>query len=125
MSQRPAPPFPILYRRRRPVLLLACLLGLAVLALAPLATSARAAEEFVVDDADASVQVGGGWTSTSMTAGFHGSGYRFRVAGTGSATVRWPAPTLAAGRYEVFARWTAGANRATDVAYTIAHAGGL
>ena len=38
-----------------------------------------------------------------------------RVAGDGSSSLSWPFPSnTPAGSYEVFARWTSGANRASN-----------
>ncbi|MGI9146320.1 MAG: L,D-transpeptidase family protein [Chloroflexota bacterium] len=85
---------------------------------------ARAAAEdsagVVVDNTSPSVQVTGPWVSTALTAGFVGSDYVFRPGSQGDATVFWPLPaTTAAGRYEVFARWTSGENRATNALYFV------
>jgi N-acetylmuramoyl-L-alanine amidase len=97
-------------------------LGSALLLLGLFTAAAPAwADELIVDNADSSVQVKGKWTATSTTQGFYGSDYLFRTAGDGSATVVWPFPAnAAAGRYEVFARWSSGPNRATDATYQVA-----
>jgi len=88
----------------------------------PLATPAAAAE-LIVDNPDGAVQVKGKWSTTNTTGGFQGNDYLFRVAGDGSSSVFWPFPGTA-GRYEVFARWSAGPNRATNVPYQVVHNGG-
>ena len=76
--------------------------------------------ELVVDNSDADVQVKGKWTASSTTGGFVGSDYLFRTAGDGSASVSWTLPASApGGRYEIFARWSAGPNRATNATYRI------
>jgi hypothetical protein len=78
------------------------------------------AEELVVDNTAPFVQVTGPWVATALTAGFNGSDYLFRPASAGDATVFWPFPSASTpGRYEVFARWTSGPNRATDALYWI------
>ena len=85
----------------------------------PLATPTLAAE-VVVDNSDASVQVKGNWTRTQTTSGFYGADYLFRTAGDGSATVSYPFPsTSPAGKYTLFAQWSAGPNRATNATYQI------
>jgi N-acetylmuramoyl-L-alanine amidase len=89
----------------------------------PLAHSVSAAE-LVVDNPDGPVQVKGKWSATNTTAGFQGSDYLFRVAGDGASTVFWPFPGGSAGRYEVFARWSGGENRATNAPYEVVHQGG-
>jgi lipoprotein-anchoring transpeptidase ErfK/SrfK len=74
----------------------------------------------VVDNTGPFVQVTGPWVSTTLTDGFIGSDYLFRPASQGDATVFWPFPsTTTAGRYEVFARWTSGPNRATNALYFV------
>src|SRR5439155_19498369 len=83
------------------------------------------ADEIVVDDASVGVVIKGEWAQSASTAGFFGSGYRYRSAGDGSGTVTWPLPTSAvAGRYEVSARWTSGPNRASNATYVVTHAAG-
>jgi N-acetylmuramoyl-L-alanine amidase len=77
------------------------------------------AAELVVDNSDGTVQVKGKWATTDTTGGFHGPDYLFRVAGDGSSSVTWPFPGTAAGKFEVFARWSGGPNRATDATYQI------
>jgi N-acetylmuramoyl-L-alanine amidase len=83
--------------------------------------SPAAAAELIVDNSDTAVQAQGGrWNPTSTASGFHGPDYLFHTAGDGSATVFWPFPAMGtAGRYEVFARWSGGPNRATDATYQI------
>jgi N-acetylmuramoyl-L-alanine amidase len=78
-----------------------------------------AAAELIVDNSDAVVQVKGKWSATSTTGGFLGADYLFRVPGDGSSSVFWPFPGKDAGKYEVFARWSSGPNRATNATYDI------
>ena len=52
----------------------------------------RFADELVVDDDAAGVQLKGTWAASTNGSGFVGNGYRFRVAGDGSSSVRWPFP---------------------------------
>jgi N-acetylmuramoyl-L-alanine amidase len=90
----------------------------------PLATPSLAAE-LIVDNSDGPVIVKGKWTTSNTTPGFFGADYLFRTPGDGSASVTWPFPAGPAGRYEVFARWSAGPNRATNATYQInSNAGG-
>jgi hypothetical protein len=79
--------------------------------------------DVVVDDDASNVQTHGEWATAAATSGFFGSGYHYRVAGDGSSTFTWPFPGPA-GRFEVFARWTSGANRASNATYTIISASG-
>src|SRR5437870_5557678 len=89
-----------------------------VLASLPLAGTASAAE-LIVDNADGAVGVKGKWTTSTTTGGLYGPDYLFRTAGDGSSSVTWPFPNGAAGRYEVFARWSAGPNRASNATYQV------
>jgi N-acetylmuramoyl-L-alanine amidase len=85
----------------------------------PLAAPTEAAE-VVVDNSDATVQVKGNWTRTQTTSGFYGADYLFRTPGDGNSTVTWPFPSGSpAGKYTVYAQWSAGPNRATNATYQI------
>jgi N-acetylmuramoyl-L-alanine amidase len=95
-----------------------------LLAVLPAATPSFAAE-LIVDNSDGSVQVKGAWTSTATTAGFYGANYLFRTPGDGSSSVTWPFPSgAAAGRYAVYAQWSAGPNRASNATYQVSSAAG-
>src|SRR5258708_3314266 len=92
----------------------------ALVALALGFATPAAAAELIVANSDSAVQVKGKWATTNTTPGFFGNDYMFRVAGDGKASVTWPFPaSTAAGRYEVFAQWSAGPNRATNATYQI------
>ncbi len=100
---------------RRAVLALAAPLLLALAQALP-----AWADELIVDNVPSAVQVKGAWSASSTTPGFYGGDYLFRTAGNGAATVTWPFPSgSAAGRYEVFARWSSGPNRASNAAYLV------
>ena len=91
---------------RAPLALVLALMGL------HLSVGAAWADELIVDDADAAVQLTGTWEASATTPGFYGGGYLFHAPGHGSASVRWPFPADGApGRYQVFVRWTSGPNR--------------
>ena len=79
--------------------------------------------EVIVDNVSATFS--GTWTASSATAGYYGTNYH-HDANTGLTTLKTATftPTLSAGTYEVFARWPAFTNRATNVRYDIVHAGG-
>ncbi|HEY0583940.1 MAG TPA: N-acetylmuramoyl-L-alanine amidase [Chloroflexota bacterium] len=94
-------------------------LGLALLVAALPVASPTLAAELVIDNSDGAVQIKGKWTATNTTGGFLGSDYLFRTPGDGLSTVTWPFPSAAAGRYQVFARWSAGPNRATNANYQV------
>src|SRR6266567_9082527 len=99
-------------------------LSLALTILLAAATPGFAAE-LIVDNSDGVVQLKGKWTTTKETQGFYGPDYLFRTPGDGGSSVTWPFPNDAgAGRYEVFGRWSAGPNRATNATYQVASNGG-
>ena len=85
-----------------------------------------ASGEVIVDNADATgVTFTGAWTASSATAGYYGTNYHhdgFALPGTKS--VRFTPTLPQAGTYEVFARWTAHANRASNARYDVVHATG-
>jgi lipoprotein-anchoring transpeptidase ErfK/SrfK len=100
---------------------LVVLLGLSLAA----TSRAHAAEEIVLDNGAPSVQVSGAWSSTALTPGYAGADYLFRPPSNGDATVFWPFPSnMTRGRYQVFARWTSDANRATNASYWVSFEGG-
>lgn len=102
----------------RRLLLVGLLLGLC---LAPPASAAEAG--IVVDNSSPSATARGDWARASATAGFYGSDYQYRSAGQGANSFFWPFGG-AEGEYQVFVRWTAGPNRATDATYVVKHQGG-
>lgn len=84
------------------------------------AAPAAAADELIVSESDASVQVAGPWQAATPPSGDAASGYLYRSGG-GGATVFWPFPaTLPSGHYQVFARWTSADDRTTSAIYWVA-----
>jgi hypothetical protein len=65
-----------------------------------------------------------GWTASSATPGYYGTGYRYAASGDGSAVSSWSFTGVDPGSYEVFAWWSAEPNRATNAPYTVVHADG-
>jgi hypothetical protein len=85
------------------------------------------ASGIIVDNADATgVSLTGVWTAASATAGFQGADY-LHDGGVkdGSCSARFTPNLPAAGSYEVFLRWTAHANRASNVPVEIRLPGGV
>ena len=82
--------------------------------------------EIIVDNSDAAgVTFTGAWIASSATTGYYGTNYHhdnFTLPGTKS--VRFTPTLPQAGTYEVFTRWTAHTNRASNVRYDIVHATG-
>ncbi|MFH1146589.1 MAG: right-handed parallel beta-helix repeat-containing protein [Pseudomonadota bacterium] len=78
-------------------------------------------DTFVVDNDAASFA--GTWTAGTSTLGYYASNYRSCPAGTGAATATWTPEITTPGDYDVYARWTAYTNRATNAPYTINYDG--
>ena len=81
----------------------------------------------IVDNADSTgVSLAGVWTASSATPGFHGGDY-LHDGGVknGSCSARFTPDLPGAGTYEVFLRWTAHANRASNVPVEIRLPGGV
>ncbi|MBN1378392.1 MAG: RHS domain-containing protein, partial [Gammaproteobacteria bacterium] len=64
----------------------------------------------------------GAWPSSSAVIGYTGSNYQFHAAGSGDNSFSWT-PNLS-GEYQIYARWTSHANRASNATYTITHSAG-
>ena len=76
----------------------------------------------IKDNTDAGVTFTGAWTTSTTPAGYDGTNYRSdgNPAVKGTHSVTYSAGNLgSAGVYEVFAWWTAGANRASNARYDI------
>lgn len=77
-----------------------------------------------LDNASSSgVTITGTWTLATTTPGYYGANYLHDGNTGGGKSVRFT-PNLVAGNYEVYLRWTANVNRATNVPVDINHAGG-
>jgi len=66
----------------------------------------------------------GTWPTSTSVGGYYGTNYQTHAAGTGANTFTWTLNVATAGTYEVYARWTAYPNRASNAKYTINHSGG-
>jgi hypothetical protein len=81
------------------------------------------ADGFIVDNGTAGYSEVGTWSS-SANAGFYGSNSRWISGGNGSSTATWTPNLPVSGRYDVYAWWVAGSNRATNSPYRIDHVNG-
>jgi len=77
----------------------------------------------VVDTADSDgVNITGVWTSSDYSGGFYGTNYLHDSnADKGQKAVEFTAQLPESGDYVVYLRWTAGANRASNVPVELAH----
>ncbi len=63
--------------------------------------------------------VGGNWSPSTSVAGYHGLDYQVHAASTTTAWARWTPRLPATSYYNVYLRWTAWPNRATNAKVTI------
>jgi hypothetical protein len=71
------------------------------------------------------VSITGAWTSSTYSPGYYGSNYIHDAnTGKGAKSVRFTPVIPAAGRYDVYLRWTSGPTRASNVPVDVAFAGG-
>ncbi|MEQ8820458.1 MAG: alpha/beta fold hydrolase [Sumerlaeia bacterium] len=81
----------------------------------------------VTNDATTNFVAEDGWQFRTCTCDDVLEGDYFFGFDAPTATLKavWPFPNVEDGRYAVMTRWLAGANRATDAEYQVAHNGGL
>jgi hypothetical protein len=73
----------------------------------------------VVDNTDNNTSKTGTWTASTSTSGYYGINYNSHAAGAGTNKFNWMPAITTSGTYEVYARWTASTNRATNAKYTV------
>ena len=80
--------------------------------------------ETISDNSDASTVASGEWVNSTAITGYFGVNFQHdNNTAKGAKTVIYR-PTLHAGTYEVFGRWTSTSNRASNVPVDIVHTGG-
>jgi len=83
--------------------------------------------DLIMDNSDSSgVEIAGTWSSSTVTPGYYGADY-INDGNTGKGAGKYVTFTPnvpTAGYYELFARWTAGTNRASNVPIEINHSDG-
>ena len=79
-----------------------------------------------LDNDEPGTQAVGTWQAVTNISGYWGADARLAGAGTGDRTYSWTLTSKIsqAASYRVYARWTAHANRGSNVAYSIIHNGG-
>jgi|GEM_PF-318331 len=84
------------------------------------------ADAATLDNTDASgVTITGAWTSSTYYPGYVGSDFiHDGNTGKGTKSVQYTPTISQTAQYNVYARWTASTNRATNVPIDITHAGG-
>ena len=79
-------------------------------------------DSVVIDNASGSAV--GTWPVSTSVSGYEAANYQHHAAGTGSNTFTWSTGTTTTGDYNVYAKWTAHANRASNATYTVTHTTG-
>lgn len=82
--------------------------------------------DIIIDNAASTgMTVTGSWVNTTYAPGYWGTDYAHDDnLGKGSKSVRFTPSIATTGSYQVFARWTAATNRASNVPIDIVHAAG-
>jgi len=74
--------------------------------------------EYIIDDGDPGYSHSNGWTNATNTLSYQ-LDYEYHAPGNGSGTAAWTFASLPAGTYQVYARWSAFGNRATNAPYSV------
>jgi hypothetical protein len=74
--------------------------------------------EQIIDDGDPGYSQTAGWVNLTNTLAYQ-TDYDYHTPGAGGNFATWTFDDLGAGNYQVFARWSAFTNRATNAPYTI------
>lgn len=78
---------------------------------------------WIIDDAGAGFANQGAWSTNLISSAYQGQ-ILSAAAGTGSETAQWTFGGLSPGKYDVYATWTAQADRATAAPFTVSDSGG-
>lgn len=81
----------------------------------------------IKDNTDASgITLTGAWTATTASPGYYGSNYLHdgSTGGTGGKKVKFTPTITSTGNYDVYVRWTAAGNRATNAPIDVTYASG-
>lgn len=88
-------------------------------------TIATGPVDFIVDNTSALVTRVGDWAAAALQSGYVGENYLHDLnAGKGAKRVEYRPTGVAPGMYEVFVRYTAAANRASNVPIDVVHSDG-
>lgn len=80
--------------------------------------------EVIVDNTDSGFSASTNWWTSTSVSGYYGTNYHTRSTASVSDAATWKATLPADGSYKVYARWTAGTNRAAAAPYIIYHTSG-
>lgn len=92
----------------------------------PFAIRIRSPHELFIDNADASASAVGEWPASDGQSGYYGESYQHdKNEGKGAKEFIFSATVPEPGLYELFMRWTAHINRASNVPVIIEHRDGV
>lgn len=80
--------------------------------------------DIIVDNSDAGFSASSNWSTGTIATDKYGSNYRFRQTQATSDPATWTLNLPVAGRYEVYAWWSAGKNRSATAPYIVYYSGG-
>ncbi len=80
--------------------------------------------EYIVDNTSSGFSASSNWWTSTSTPGYYGTNYHVRATAAVSDAAQWSVSLPASGSYKVYARWTAGSNRASSAPYQITHSSG-
>lgn len=80
--------------------------------------------EVIVDNTDSGFTASTNWWTSTSVPGYYGTNYHTRSTASVSDAATWKATLPTDGSYKVYARWTAGTNRAKAAPYIIYHTSG-
>jgi len=78
----------------------------------------------IVDNTDPGFSASTNWWASTSVSGYYGSNYHTRGTAAVSDAAKWTVTLPSDGTYKVYARWTAGSNRASSAPYVVTHVGG-
>ncbi|HPB30195.1 MAG TPA: N-acetylmuramoyl-L-alanine amidase [Candidatus Sumerlaeota bacterium] len=78
----------------------------------------------IVDNTSSGFTASSNWWASTSTPGYYGTNYHCRGTAAVSDAAKWSVTLPSTGTYKVYARWTAGTNRAASAPYIVTHAGG-
>ncbi len=86
--------------------------------------AAPPSDDIIIDNADSGFDSGpASWAWSSFSPGGYNTHYQYAPPGDGSRWARWMFDLSSAGNFEVFAQWTAHANRSTAAPYSVLNNG--
>ena len=80
--------------------------------------------EIIVDNADSGFSASSNWWKSTYSSERYGINYHCRSTGSVSDPAQWSVSLPSSGNWKVYAWWTDGSNRPSNIAYIVYHSGG-